>query len=400
MANGTQARSMEELKDNFDTASVVGYFMEGKLETWLNDRYYEEEAAQVAALSKDDPALAQKLCAVFGVACAAEDGVDPEEIAYRQERLNRLKQYTDDETLWAQVDKVAFDQEDLADLYDAGVEPIYLCAGNFKIPKSKQGLRYIAIAGAVAEGVQLTQPEQQEEPAPAVTAQPKFEVKLSGDRLMKIAADGEKTELAKNVKCFTSSDKYVFAVTDGTLCRIEMLTNKKTQLPIENAGCISEIVCTDSLLIWSNGSAIMKCDHDGDFLEKIASDSSFLFGSSSFDNLCINGSTLYCVKGRESPGGKRGIIITIALETGLCTEWALCANFFCIAENTIYAVEYRPRKGYEPLTDTILYQCDLNGTNQKVLDEDMRCRPESIHYNNGSIFCRDYNGTVIYEYEL
>ena len=58
---------MEELKDNFDTASVVGYFMEGKLETWLNDRYYEEEAEQVAALSKDDPALARKLCAVFGI---------------------------------------------------------------------------------------------------------------------------------------------------------------------------------------------------------------------------------------------------------------------------------------------------------------------------------------------
>lgn len=321
MANGTQARSMEELKDNFDAASVVGYFMDGKLETWLNDRYYEEEAAQVAALSKDDPALGRKLCAVFGIACAAEDGVDPEEIAYRQERLNRLKQYTDDEALWAQADKVAFDQEDLADLYDAGVEPIYLCAGSFKIPKSKQNLRYIAIAGAVAEGVQLTQPEKQEEPAPAVTAQPKFELKLSGDRLLKIAG-GEKTELAKNVKCFTSSNKYVFAVTDGTLCKIELLTNKKTQLPIKGTSTISEIVCTDSLLIWSSGSGIMKCDYDGDFLESMA-DGGFSWDinrSAYYRSLCINGSTLYCVEGGKDIPPERGRIITIALETGLNTK--------------------------------------------------------------------------------
>lgn len=77
----------------------------------------------------------------------------------------------------------------------------------------------------------------------------------------------------------------------------------------------------------------------------------------------------------------------------------LYANFFCIAENKIYAIEYRPLKGYDSLTDTIFYQCDLNGSNQRVLVKDMPGVPRSIQYNNGSVLCRDYRGTVIYEYK-
>ena len=145
MANGAQVRSLEELRENFDMGSVLGSFMNGKLLTWLNDRWLEDEAEQVDALSMNDPDLAAKLCRIFGVEYHAEDAVDAEEAARRQERLARLRQYTEDEEILSKVDQVAFDQEDLADLYDMGVGTIYLCAGRFKIPKSKQHLNYIPL---------------------------------------------------------------------------------------------------------------------------------------------------------------------------------------------------------------------------------------------------------------
>lgn len=48
MKNGEKAKDMESLREHFDVETVVGYFLDGKLSKWLDDRYYEEEAEAVA----------------------------------------------------------------------------------------------------------------------------------------------------------------------------------------------------------------------------------------------------------------------------------------------------------------------------------------------------------------
>lgn len=40
MKNGTEVRSLEELQENFDLKSAIGYFTDGRLQTWLADHYY------------------------------------------------------------------------------------------------------------------------------------------------------------------------------------------------------------------------------------------------------------------------------------------------------------------------------------------------------------------------
>lgn len=144
MKEGVHVRSITELKDNFDIEKVVGYFLDGKLKKWLDARYYEEELAAIEQLNEDDPLLSRKLCELFDVKCV-EESVNTEEIAERNARISRLKQYTDDEEIIKNVDSVAFNQEELAELYDKGVEKIYLCEGEFKIPKSKEALEYIEV---------------------------------------------------------------------------------------------------------------------------------------------------------------------------------------------------------------------------------------------------------------
>lgn len=67
MADGEQVRNIDALKEHFDLEKVVGYYLDGRLLNWLKDRYYIEEAAKVAELSKDDPQLHNKLCYIFGV---------------------------------------------------------------------------------------------------------------------------------------------------------------------------------------------------------------------------------------------------------------------------------------------------------------------------------------------
>lgn len=148
MADGAQVRNIDELKEHFDIEKVVGYFTDGRLLNWLQSRYYEDEADKVEQLTANDSQLHKKLCEIFGVESAEE--VDPEEIARRQERLNRLKQYTDDREIWNLVDQVAFDQEDLGDLLDEDATLIYLCNNRFTIPLRVTDKNYVGIGKAVA----------------------------------------------------------------------------------------------------------------------------------------------------------------------------------------------------------------------------------------------------------
>lgn len=145
MADGFSVGNLEELKEHFDIESVYEYFFDGNLLRWLNERYYEDEAEQVEQLNEDDPQLPKKLCAIFGVPFEEENN-DPE----RQERLERLKQYTGDPAILNCVDQVAFDQEDLGYLLDDGIDEIYLCENRFNIPLRKRNKSYIGIGKAIA----------------------------------------------------------------------------------------------------------------------------------------------------------------------------------------------------------------------------------------------------------
>ena len=150
MANGVMARTIEDLRGNFDIKKVVGHFLDGKLKNWLEVRYYEEELEKVNELSESDPELTKKLCEILGVEYT-EENIDIDSIQEKYERLLKLKQYTDDEEIIANIDSVAFNQEELADLYDKGIEKIYLCGGKFKIPMAKMNIEYVELNNAEVE---------------------------------------------------------------------------------------------------------------------------------------------------------------------------------------------------------------------------------------------------------
>lgn len=144
MADEAQVRNLEELREHFDLESVLEYYKNGKLLTWLKDRYFDDEAEAVEALEESAPDFQKRLCEAFGVEFSGE-AVDLEEIALRQERLAKLRTFTDDADVIGNIDSVAFDQEELADLLDEGVEKIYLCGENFTVPASKRGVTYVGV---------------------------------------------------------------------------------------------------------------------------------------------------------------------------------------------------------------------------------------------------------------
>lgn len=144
MADGAEARSLDELREHFDLESVLTYFQSGKLLVWLRDRYYTEETEALCLLDGSAPDFQERLCATLGVEYVGS--VDLEELTRRQERLAKLRDYTDEPEFIDHIDQVAFDQEELATLLDEGSKTIYLCAGRFILPATRTNVQYIGIS--------------------------------------------------------------------------------------------------------------------------------------------------------------------------------------------------------------------------------------------------------------
>ena len=150
MADGVKVRTLDELKDNWSLEKVVENYLNGRLATWLNDRYYTELAEQVNALAEvqDNTALQKELCRIFDVDFADEEDIDVDAVNERNHKLDILRQYTADDTVLKNVDIVAFDQEELGDILDSGENVIYLFNNTFSIPLSVKNKKYIGIGKA------------------------------------------------------------------------------------------------------------------------------------------------------------------------------------------------------------------------------------------------------------
>ena len=149
MSGGIQVRTIEELREHFDLMKILGYYLDGKLLTWLNDRYYETEAAQISELNSQLPDFKARLCTILGVKNNFDNEINMEAVERRSAKIAKLKQFIDDEEIINKVDSVAFDQEELANLLDDDVSPIYLLGERFVIPLSKENVTYIGVGAAL-----------------------------------------------------------------------------------------------------------------------------------------------------------------------------------------------------------------------------------------------------------
>jgi len=146
MANGADVRTIEELRENFDLESVLGYYASGKLVTWLSDRYYDTESEKISSIDASSGDLNKQICEILGVEYTDESSeTDIESLRIRNEKIAKLRQITDKQEIIEAVDSVAFDQDELFDLLDEDVEVIYLCGEKFSIPLGKKNIRYIGV---------------------------------------------------------------------------------------------------------------------------------------------------------------------------------------------------------------------------------------------------------------
>lgn len=149
MKDGIEVRNLEELKENFSLERILFYLTDGKLETWLRDRYEDGLADAIAGLEREDKELNRKICKIFEVEYVPEGEADLEKVAERKRKMGLLKDYTEDEQYEKVIDQIAFEQDELYDLLDEGKTKIYLCGEKFSVPLGKEGIRYVGINNPV-----------------------------------------------------------------------------------------------------------------------------------------------------------------------------------------------------------------------------------------------------------
>lgn len=146
MADGTKVRSnLEELREHFDLESIMGYYLSGKLQEWLEDRYYEKEADEVANINKDDEDVRVRICEIFGIEPPESNNLSINSIERLNEKKAMLRQVTDDVTIIEHAAQVAFNQEELAELIEENESIIYLCGKEFTIPTKVTNKTYIGV---------------------------------------------------------------------------------------------------------------------------------------------------------------------------------------------------------------------------------------------------------------
>ena len=151
LKDGYLARSnIEEVRTHFDLEKIIAQFHNGRLKIWLEDHYLSEMAEQVAALDSDAPDLAAQLCVILGVEGVATENVDSSLIQKREEKRQRLSQYTTNPILCDMAEFAAFEQRDLDRLIKEGAQEIILCNANFRIPLNVKNKTYLGVGKAVA----------------------------------------------------------------------------------------------------------------------------------------------------------------------------------------------------------------------------------------------------------
>ncbi len=150
MADGSFVSNLEDLqkhiKTNDDVKKLVEYYLDGRLERWLEDRYYDEEAKKLQSVDKDDPDFALNLCKSIGVNYTPNESVNIDLIEYEKRMRKALEEVTLESELLSNAGSTASTQSDLVFLLKNGKSTIYLWGDSFKLFVMKN-ISYIGILG-------------------------------------------------------------------------------------------------------------------------------------------------------------------------------------------------------------------------------------------------------------
>lgn len=148
-SDGIKVRTLDELQQYADVEGILRYYHNGKLQIWLDARDHNDIVSQLLLIDTNDTSYVNTLCNILGIEYKNLD-VEVYEIQKNEEKLNRLRRLTSDETLLTNVKNIVFNQQELEESVIQKAELIYLCADEnqtYTINKEFKNIRYIGFFG-------------------------------------------------------------------------------------------------------------------------------------------------------------------------------------------------------------------------------------------------------------
>ena len=123
-SDGVKVRTLEELQQYADIESILRYYHNGKLQTWLDARDYNDIVSQILSIDTHDNSYVNTLCNILGIKYENLD-IEVHEIQKNEEKLKRLRRLTSDENILVNVENIVFNQQELDELVIQKPELIY-----------------------------------------------------------------------------------------------------------------------------------------------------------------------------------------------------------------------------------------------------------------------------------
>lgn len=139
MKDGIKVRTLEELRLHFDVEKVLLYYMNGKLLSWLLDRHYDEYIAEFKKIKRTDNSLLE-ICRILDIKDVDAGNIDVRKIEQKNNKILKVKQYTDRKEVLDNIDLVAMNQKEFEALVKAEEKVIYLCGSEFVCPLSVENV--------------------------------------------------------------------------------------------------------------------------------------------------------------------------------------------------------------------------------------------------------------------
>lgn len=148
-------RNIDELRQHFDMRKIWEYYTDGKFEIWLEQRGYDEELAKISSLKNlPEKEIAVSICEIIEVPNEGLNSIDVGELTLEYEKRSVVKQYTDDEKILNNLEKVATSQNELEVILDNKCKEkcdIYLCGEEFIVTDKYINVNYIGITMSIVK---------------------------------------------------------------------------------------------------------------------------------------------------------------------------------------------------------------------------------------------------------
>jgi hypothetical protein len=150
MKDEVHVRTLEELKDKFDLMSIIQYFLDGRLKTWLEQRYYKKELEALVRLSLTDNKqnIPKRISEIFGQ--EYHNDFDFEKYLIDRDRRDKILKHINSEEVLANInlDLVAFNQQDL-DLILSTItqqhNKVFLIGKEFSVSEHPCNIHYVGL---------------------------------------------------------------------------------------------------------------------------------------------------------------------------------------------------------------------------------------------------------------